>query len=249
MNFRIRFLVILFIAALQSCSGPYYLKNSQASQTHIKQDSLKLVDTVVLKMIAPYKMKLDSQMNEVISVSDVDLLKERPEGTLCNLFADAILAYGNKVHDKPVDICILNYGGIRVSSIAKGNITLGKAYEIMPFDNMLEVIEIPGDQLKQLLTVVAQNGGWPVSGMRMKIADSKAEDIFIGGQPINGSKNYLLITSDYIANGGDNVTILQHLKRTALNYKIRDALIDYLRDHKANNKNINLVKDGRIIAN
>ena len=247
MKIHFRFLPILFLFALLGCSGPYYLKDTKTSQTHIKQDSLQLVDSVIVNMIAPYKQKLDAQMNEVLNMSDVELVKDRPEGTLCNFAADAIVAYGNKTHDKPIDFCILNYGGLRLPSIQKGNITLGKIYELMPFDNMVEVVEIDGASCKQLLDIIAKSGGWPVSGVRFKIINSKAEEIFIKGQPFDLNKTYTLITSDYLVNGGDGLTMLKKsTKKTSMNYKIRDAIIDYVREQKNNNQNINTQKDGRI---
>ncbi len=247
MNFRFKYCFLLFLFALQACTGSYYLKDTQTSQTRIKQDSLQLVDSSLVRMIAPYKQKLDAQMNEVLNVSDMDLLKERPEGTLCNFAADAILSYGNKIHDKPIDFCLLNYGGLRVPSIAKGNITLGKIYELMPFDNLVEVVEIDGASCKQLLDVIAKSGGWPVSGVRFKINNMIAEDIFIKGQTFDINKTYTIITSDYLVNGGDGLDMLKKAaKKTPLNYKVRDAIIDYVRDQKNNNQNINTQLDGRI---
>lgn len=246
---EVRFFLVIIIFAIQSCTGPYYLKDKQASQTRIKQDSLQLVDSIVVKMIAPYKQKLDAQMSEVIAVSDVDLVKERPEGSLCNLIADVILAYGSKTHDKPIDFCVLNYGGIRIPSVSKGNITLGKIYELMPFDNQLEVIEISGTACRQLLDVVAKNGGWPVSGVKFRINNMIAEYIYIKGAEFDANKTYTIITSDYIANGGDGITMFQNsVKRTPLNYKVRDAIIDQLREMKNNNQPINTIKDGRVIV-
>ena len=242
-----RISLLLFILVLQNCSGPFYLKETRTSQTRIKQDSLQSVDSTIVKMIAPYKLKLDAQMNEVLNISDVELVKDRPEGTLCNFAADAVLNYGNRTYEKPVDFCVLNYGGLRLPSIQKGNITLGKIYELMPFDNMVEVVEIDGASCKQLLDVIAKNGGWPVSGVKFKINQSIAEDIFIKGQPFDINKTYTLVTSDYLVNGGDGLQMLKNLsKKTSLNYKIRDAIIEYVREQKNNNQNINTQKDGRI---
>ncbi len=247
MKFPVRNFLVLLFFIVSSCSGPYYLKETHTSQTRIKQDSLKAVDSVIVKMIAPFKQKLDAQMNEVIAVNDVDLSKERPEGSLCNMAADAVLAYANKTYERPVDFCVLNYGGLRIPSISKGNITLGKIYELMPFDNQLEVVEIDGKTCKQLLDVVAKSGGWPVSGVRMNILQSLADSITFKGQLLDPNKTYTLVTSDYIVNGGDNITMLQNgKKRTPLNYKVRDAIIDYLRELKNNNQTVNTKKDGRI---
>jgi 2',3'-cyclic-nucleotide 2'-phosphodiesterase (5'-nucleotidase family) len=230
-----------------SCSGSYHVKESQASQTRIRPDSLQLVDSAIVNMIAPYKQKLDAQMNEVIAVTENDLVKEQPEGTLCTLLAEASMAYANKISDRPVDLCVMNYGGVRIPFIAKGNITLRNVYEFMPFDNQLELVEIDAATCKEVLDLVARSGGGPISGARITIANKTAQDILIQNKPWDSTRTYLLLSSDYLINGGDGATMFQHpIKRISLNYKVRDALIDYLRDQTANKTTINIQKDGRI---
>src|SRR3712207_9326121 len=67
-------------------------------------------------------------------------------------------------------IAITNGGGLRCP-IEKGNITVGKMYELMPFDNTLVTMEIKGSDLKK----VFENGignekiGWvAISGVKIK---------------------------------------------------------------------------------
>ncbi len=216
------------------------MSNKQASLTRIKSDSLRMYDSTTHYFIAPYKQQLDAQMNVVIGSTRTTLLKEKPEGTLGNLMADAAVWYAAKNYPKPIDVSVMNYGGIRIPSIQAGPIAVGKIYELMPFDNMLEVLEVSGYTLNDLLQLVAANGGWPVAGIQMTITNNKAVDIMIGGTPLQLDKNYTLITSDYIANGGDNAAMLKnYMKRTGLNYKLRDAIMDYVRSVGELNTNNN----------
>jgi len=243
MKFRYSFLVLLTVGLLQACSSHYVQTNKQASLTRIKSDSLHLYDSTTHYFIASYKKQLDEQMNIVIGSTQTTLLKERPEGTLGNLIADAAVWYASKNYPKPIDVSVMNYGGIRIPSIQAGNITAGKIYELMPFDNMLDVLEISGQTLNDLLQLVAANGGWPVAGMQMTISNNKAIDIMIGGAPLELDKTYTLITSDYIANGGDNAFMLKnYTKRTGLNYKLRDAILDYVKSAGQ----LNMQNNGRI---
>ena len=48
------------------------------------------------------------------------------------------------------DLVILNRGGIR-STLPKGDVTIGKIYEIYPFDNELVIAELKGYELKNIL--------------------------------------------------------------------------------------------------
>ena len=61
-------------------------------------------------------------MNEIISFTKSDLIKNKPVGNLGNFVTNLCLSYAE------ADICIMNNGGLR-SSINKGNITVGMIYE------------------------------------------------------------------------------------------------------------------------
>jgi 2',3'-cyclic-nucleotide 2'-phosphodiesterase (5'-nucleotidase family) len=66
----------------------------------------------------------------------------------------------------------------------------------------------------------------------MQIQNKKATNVVIASNSIDTTKNYVLATNDYLANGGDNAFMLKTtLNRTNLNYKLRDAIIDYIKDH------------------
>lgn len=243
MNIRYLFFMALGIILLHSCSSHWIQTGNRASQTRIHTDSLKLYDSSTYYFIAPYKKQLDAQMNVIIGSTQTTLLKERPEGTLGSLIADAAVWYASKNYTKPIDVSVMNYGGIRIPSIAAGNITVGKIYELMPFDNMLDVLEIKGSTLNDLLQLVAASGGWPVAGVQMTISNGKATDIRVGGTLLDLDKIYTLITSDYIANGGDNAFMLKNAtKRTGLNYKLRDAIVDYVKSSSP----LNMQNNGRI---
>lgn len=235
------FLLLLGLFTI-SCSQHYYIKDTKTSQIRIKPDSLG-VDSGIWNLITPYKQKLDAQMNEVIAITESDLKREQPEGNLNNLMAEAILWYVTKNSEIKAEVSALNYGGIRIPFISKGNITVGKVYELMPFDNMIEVLELKGKDITALCDLMALNGGWPVSGIRFHIENRKATNITINGNPVVESSSYLLVTSDFMANGGDKADMLKNaVKRTSVNYKVRDAIMDYLK----NKQSINLQKDGRI---
>jgi 2',3'-cyclic-nucleotide 2'-phosphodiesterase (5'-nucleotidase family) len=231
---------LLLIVFLQS---HYQYTEPIPALARINQDSLLLYDSSVHYMIAPYKLRLDSQMNTIIGTTTYKLTKDKPEGTLGNLLCDAAVWYASQHYDKPVDICVMNAGGIRLPSIEAGKITVGKMYELMPFDNMIDVLELKGDKIYDLLQLVAAADGWPVSGVTFQIENKKAIQILIGGQPLRTDQTYTLVTSDYVANGGDKADMLKlYEKRTGLNYLLREALIMYVKTTHT----LNMTTDGRI---
>jgi len=61
--------------------------------------------------------------------------------------ADAIKTMAEMKFQKKIDAAFVNFGGIR-SYLPKGDVTVGKIFELMPFDNLVVLQEIKGDKLK-----------------------------------------------------------------------------------------------------
>lgn len=245
MIFLNRVCVIIYLFLAVSCGGTYQLTRHDQRNIRIKADSLQLYDTAMANMIAPYKQKLDAQMNEVIGTAAEPLLKSLPDGALGNLMADACLNFANKLNEQDADFCVLNSGGIRIPAIQQGNITVGKIYELMPFDNAIEVVEMNGNQCKELFKWIVKWRGAPVAGVTMLINDSMASEVKINGVPFDENKTYLVATTDYIANGGDGATMFTG-KRYPTNYKLRDAILEYI---KVTKPNLRADNEGRIKQN
>lgn len=233
-----RLTFVVYLGLLSACSTPYRVSKTQVTNIRVQADSLQLYDTATANMIAPYKQQLDAQMKEVIGVADQTLTKELPDGCLGNMVADACLSYAVKVYPQQVDFCILNNGGIRIPSIQQGSITVEKIYELMPFDNMVEVVEISGEKCLELFTWIAKNKGVSVSGVQLTLNQGNPTEITIQGVPFNSKKTYHVATTDFLSNGGDGLTMLADGKRFTTNYKLRDAIIAYIKSNqhlKANN--------------
>lgn len=130
-----------------------------------------------------------------------------------------------------VDFALQNYGGLRLPSLAKGELTVGEVYELMPFDNQLVVLNLNGVVMKKLVDAIADKNGWPVSrGLSFVIEDRKATDILINGQPFDPSKTYRAAVPDYVANGGDQSDYLTDLDQEESGVFIRDIIIEHLEE-------------------
>ena len=59
-------------------------------------------------------------------------------------------------------------------------------------------------------------------------SDKTPGAITIGGQPFDENKNYKVVTSDYLALGGDKMNFFNApVKNEVVGKKIRDGLIEY----------------------
>lgn len=217
------------ILSLNACAPKFFYHTTHFSN-EIKINNTIQADSQIETLIHPYKAQLDSTMNLVLVKSDSVLTKNRPSSSLGNFVSDAIRSAAEKKIAHPIDLAIVNYGGIRLGMIATGNITLGKVYELMPFDNQIILLNIRGDSLAKVLDYIASQGGWPVSGVNFSIKKNYAVNIFINNKAFDITQTYSLLVSDYIANGGDNLSMLKNIPQQNLNYLMRDALVDYLKD-------------------
>lgn len=242
--FRTALLLTFYAFLCLGCHTPQTMvkKDFESSQLNSRNPE----DSQVVRMIAPYKQQLDLSMNEIVGRVENTLYKETPEGSLNNFIADAVLAFNNEPNYTVANCCVLNLGGIRLNELPAGELTVGKCFELLPFENKLVVLKITGLQLQQLLDLAALNKGWPIAGIRMKMTSSKAYDITIQGEALDSSKIYMLLTNDYMANGGDNCSMLTKSSQRTSPYTMRDALIQYCRNQTQQNKPLTAVKDGRI---
>ena len=187
-------------------------------------------DSLLLQLVAPYKAQMETEMQEVIGETDTTLFKQQPECTLGNFIADAMLQKAKEINPA-VDAAVMNYGGIRVSYIQPGAVTVKNMYELMPFDNMLCIVEMNGSTLREFCNHMADAKGWPVNGITYRITPAKqASGILINGKPLDENKTYHIATNDYVANGGDKCSFLIPLKKQQTNIFIREVLIAYVKN-------------------
>ncbi len=139
-----------------------------------------------------------------------------------------------------VQVAIQNGGGLRRSMLA-GDITVGDMYEIMPFDNYLVTLELPGADLKKAIDHGINNPSitdGQFSGLKVTY-DSKAEfekrivSITLeDGTPIKDDTYYTVVINDFMLTGGDKYDFskARNVKNTYI--PIRDALIDAVKAEK-----------------
>lgn len=201
------------------------------------------IDSSVYRFIGNYKTILDEQMDVVISSSPVDLIKKQPSCNLGNMLADIIFSYALE-HQLHPDFALMNQGGIRVVSINKGDLTVRDAYQIMPFDNQIVVLELPGQTVSQLIKHTISAGGWPIANATVIVDTLTREiNITIAGEALDSNKTYRVATNDYIANGGDQCNFLPGNPLYNTEYLLRDAIIDSWR---RNSKGLSIDETQRI---
>lgn len=231
---------------LAACSPQMQVSSEKHKQNKVDGDSLGAADGRINEMIGPYKNKLDSQMNIRVMIASEDIKKGNPEGAMGNMVCDLLMRY--KDHQKlQADFCVLNNGGLRIPVIYKGDVTVRTVFELMPFDNQLVLIRLKGSKCLELFQMIAAAEGVPVAGLRMVIEDGKATQVQIGGKDFNPDMDYWVLTSDYLANGGDKADAMKNpLERKDLKVLLRDVLIAEMKNGFYDGETLQAVMDGRI---
>lgn len=186
-------------------------------------------DPAMVALVAPYAETLNAEMGEVIGVANGEIREGRPEGPLGTFAAEAMLSVVRRLTDRPVDMALTNNGGLRVP-LGPGPVTVGRMFELMPFENMLIVLELTAAQVDTLANQLADVGGDPIAGFSFVIQGDTATDVRVAGLPLDADRTYRLVTSDYLANGGGPYEVLWGVTgREELPYLLRDAFIEHLR--------------------
>ena len=222
---------------LFSCKGTNTdeLNLSEVNSERITVDESIKGDEEIEEFISPFKEHLNATLDSVIAFNPSLLSKNDGDmnTALGNLMADIVMVQANPVIKKTtgrdIDMVLLNKGGIR-SELPAGGVTARSAYNLMPFENEIVVAELSGKQIKQMLKYLEKaKSAHPVSGIRITAnRNYKTIKATIKGEEIDQNKTYLVATSDYLLNGGDNMNFFKDpVNIYGADYKIRNALIDY----------------------
>ncbi len=155
------------------------------------------------------------------------------------LVTDAMLA---ATKDKGVEIAITNGGGLR-ASINAGEVTMGEALSVLPFQNTLATFELQGKFIKTALEgglsrIEDGAGRFPqVAGLKFTFDASRpageriVELTLEDGSAIEADKIYKLATNNYVRNGGDGYKVFSAEGKNAYDYGpgLEFVLADYLK--------------------
>ncbi|MEM7317631.1 MAG: bifunctional metallophosphatase/5'-nucleotidase [Pseudomonadota bacterium] len=180
------------------------------------------------------------------------------ECAMGNLVADAML---DRVKDQGVTIAIQNGGGLR-ASIDSGEVTMGEVLTVLPFQNTLSTFEISGqgiiDALENGVSQVEEvKGRFPqVAGMTFTWDPSVApnegriQEVMVssggGFAPIDPAATYMVVTNNYVRNGGDGYKMFSGEDKNA--YDFGPDLADVTAEYLAENSPYQPYTDGRITS-
>ncbi|SIQ59085.1 5'-nucleotidase C-terminal domain-containing protein [Maribacter ulvicola] len=228
------YVIFITILGLVSCKEtPKHLIELTGKQIAI-DTSYTSVDSIQ-EFIQPYHDRVESILDSTLAYAPFVISKTdgKFNTTAGNLMADIVWNMTNPIFEKRtgnnIDMVLLNHGGIR-SIISKGNVTSRTAYEVMPFENSVVVVELKGEALLKMVDyLIKSKRAHPVAGIQLILnKDNTVKTFTINRKPVDKNKSYYVATSDYLVTGGDNMEFFKDaLSKTETDYKIRNAMIDF----------------------
>ncbi len=230
------FIIFITVFAFSCKQEPTHLSKIEGKQININ-DSIP-ANTKIENFVTPYRNHLNKTLDSTLAYNPKTLSKNdgHLNTAIGNLMADLVFEQANPVFKKRtqqnIDFVLLNHGGIR-SIISKGNISTRTAYQVMPFENNIVVLELTAKKVEELVVyLIKKQRAHPLS-KHIKITlnqNNSLQKLLIHNKPINPKKTYFVATSDYLFNGGDGMKFFSNpISITETNYMIRNAMIDYFK--------------------
>ncbi len=202
----------------------------------------------VASMVAAYTQQAKAEAERVVGETLVDLDQAfSGECRLCNLVADA-MREADMGDGRVADLAFHNLGGIR-ASIPRGPIRYGQLYEALPFDNRVVSMYLTGQQIMNILgrAVSASRVNAAVSGFSFTYDQSRPQGsrvlgVEIAGRPLDLGRSYRMVTTDYLASGGDG----QEEFKNGRELVYGDLLVDVVASFVGKHSPLDVQLEGRI---
>lgn len=190
-------------------------------------------DPEMLKVISKWKDKLKTITEEQVTTTTGPFTRAYgEESVMGNMVADSVL----NAHPD-YDFAVTNSGGLR-QDIDAGAVTVGELISAFPFPNTIVKLEMKGSDMRAIFEHGAglTNGILQVSkGVEVVYDESKPigkriVECNIRGVPLDDNKTYKVLTSNFLADGGDGfLTFKKTLTYKNTGIEMLQAMIKYLK--------------------
>ncbi len=210
-------------------------------------------DSEVSELIEKYKSLVAPRANKVIGNIAGNITRaaiNSGESALGDVIADAQLYATSNPEDGGAVVAFMNPGGIRADLVydqlsggeLPGQVTYGEAFSVQPFGNNLVTMTLNGTQIDALLEQQFDN---PSPGSKRILQVSKGfsytwnesaptgekvniSSIKINGTSIDPSSSYRVTVNGFLADGGDNFSVMKTGTDRKVGSSDLDTFVNYL---------------------
>lgn len=198
-------------------------------------------DPGIAKIVARYQALAAPLAGRIVGTVTAPVLAARSaagESALGDLVADGELASAPDAR-----IALMNPGGLRTDIAAAGPVTHAALFAVLPFGNQVTTLDLTGAQIRALL-----EQQWSPSGTVRILQVSKgfsyrwdagrplgarvvADSLMLDGVPLSPGAPYRVAVPDFLAGGGDGMTVLLQGQNRSVGKDLLTAVADYLTTH------------------
>lgn len=165
--------------------------------------------------------------NRVIGISGKDLNQGSAAEWTCNVMVEYVKKeYGS------CDIAFTNIGGMRMQALpinVNEEITVGRIYQLMPFDNTVKVVTLRGKVIRNLITL---GGELKYSTQNITL---EGNTIYINGVLLDDEATYRVAAVDYVFDK-DTYPFLKGSDIISTGKLIRDVMIEAIEESTSKNE-------------
>ncbi len=203
-------------------------------------------DEQMLKVIGKWKDKLKQITDEVVTTTPSALTRSYgEESNMGDMVADAML----NAHPE-YDFAVTNSGGLR-QDIDAGLVRVGDLISAFPFPNTIVQLQMKGSDMRAIFEhgagltngILQVSKGVEVVYDESKPVGSRIVKCNIKGVPLDDGKTYKVLTSNFLADGGDGfLTFKKTLSYKNTGVEILDSMVKYLKKFRTFDQKI----EGRV---
>ena len=165
-------------------------------------------DSTIASLIEPAQQRAATRRNAKVGVEIKGTVRRAFDraSDLGNLLSDLLLEFAGDGQ-----VSIMNGGGLR-ADLPPGALSYGQLFETMPFDNRVARLTLTGAELTSVLKRHLQStahGMLSVGGVRLRVrcrgGSLEVTVLDSRGRRIRDDASVVVITSDYLATGGDGL--------------------------------------------
>jgi len=191
----------------------------------------------VAAIVAKWAQEVEQAGSQVVGETAIPLFRgSGAETALGNLVTDGARA-ADLGDGRQTEIALYNDGGIR-ADLDAGPITYAELYSVLPFENSLIGMDLPGALVRRMLEDGIGEGGSEiqVSGLDFEYdpkqgPGERVTEVHVGGVPLDEQRTYRVVTVDYLYTHPQFENSLGKGVNVIYDGLHLDAVIDYVRDH------------------
>ena len=105
------------------------------------------------------------------------------------------------------DMALVQSGGIR-ADLTDGDITLRDIYSILPYENRIIPVRLPGRSIRRLIEKAVSDGAdAALAGVEVTSSDEELI-IYVNGVRLDDSRDYTIALSEYVTSGGGGFDVI-----------------------------------------